>query len=158
VSTYQLACEVLDKCKSRGWRIATAESCTGGMIAVALTDVPGSSVVFERGYVSYSYPSKSDMLGVTAQMLQAHGAVSEPVATQMAEGALANAGVDLAIAVTGVAGPGADGDKPEGLVWFAVVTKSGVVTHEKQFGAIGRKNVRAASVTTGLKMLRDALT
>ncbi|MEE9454981.1 MAG: CinA family protein [Paracoccaceae bacterium] len=158
MSTYKLAAEILDKCKARGWRIATAESCTGGLLAAALTDVPGSSAIFERGYVSYSYPSKSDMLGVSAQMLHAHGAVSEPVAAEMAEGALANARVDLAIAVTGVAGPGADGDKPEGLVWFAVATKSGVVTHESQFGAIGRGNVRASSVTTGLNMLRDALT
>ena len=110
--------------RARGWRIATAESCTGGMVAAALTDVPGSSDVFDRGFVTYSYPAKVAMLGVPQVLLTAHGAVSEAVARAMAEGALAASDAEVVVAVTGVAGPGASEAKPEGLVWFATATAS----------------------------------
>lgn len=151
-----LATKVLDACKVRGWMVATAESCTGGMISAALTDVAGSSAVVDRGFVTYSYASKTTMLGVSKEMLALHGAVSEPVVRQMALGALAASDADLSVAVTGVAGPGADGDKPEGMVWFAVATKDGVRTLEKQFGALGRANVRTETVETALNLLLEA--
>ncbi len=138
--------------------VATAESCTGGMISAALTDIAGSSAVVDRGFVTYSYASKTAMLGVPAKMLEEHGAVSEPVARQMALGALAASDADLSVAVTGVAGPGADGDKPEGMVWFALATKDGGQTLEKQFGALGRGNVRAATVEVALTLLLEAAT
>lgn len=153
-----LAAQVLDACKARGWMVATAESCTGGMISAALTDVAGSSAVVDRGFVTYSYASKTKMLGVSEEMLAKHGAVSESVARQMALGALAASDADLSVAVTGVAGPGADGIKPEGMVWFAIASKDGVRTLEKQFGALGRANVRAATVEVALKLLLDAAT
>ena len=110
---------LIDAARARGWKIATAESCTGGLVSAAITDIAGSSDVFDRGFVTYSYPAKVAMLGVPQALLTAHGAVSEPVARAMAEGALAASDADLAIAVTGVAGPGASEAKPEGLVWFA---------------------------------------
>ena len=100
--------------RARGWRIATAESCTGGLVAAALTDIPGSSDVFDRGFVTYSYPAKVAMLGVPQLLLTEHGAVSEPVARAMAEGALAASDAELAVAVTGVAGPGAPRPSPRG--------------------------------------------
>lgn len=153
-----LAAQVLDACKARGWMVATAESCTGGMISAALTDVAGSSAVVDRGFVTYSYAAKTEMLSVSAEMLVEHGAVSEPVAQQMALGALAASDADLSVAVTGVAGPGADGEKPEGMVWFAVATKDGVQTLKKQFGALGRANVRTATVELALHLLLDAAT
>lgn len=153
-----LATKVLNACKARGWMVATAESCTGGLISAALTDIAGSSAVVDRGFVTYSYASKTAMLGVSTEMLAKHGAVSEPVARQMARGALAASDADLSVAVTGVAGPGADGDKPEGMVWFAVATKDGVRTLEQQFGALGRANVRAATVDVALTLLLDAAT
>ena len=142
---------------ARGWRIATAESCTGGLVAAALTDVAGSSEVFDRGFVSYSYPSKVAMLGVPQLLLTEHGAVSEPVARAMAEGALAASEADVAVAVTGVAGPGASDAKPEGLVWFATATADGTRTRKAEFGAIGRGAVRARSVETALALLLQAV-
>ncbi len=151
----ETATALLDACKTRGWMIATAESCTGGMIAAALTDIPGSSAVFDRGFVTYSYPSKTAMLGVPETMLRDHGAVSEPVARQMALGALAESDANLAVAVTGVAGPGADGDKPEGRVWFAVATAEGVETTVREFGPLGRDAVRMATVETALTLLLE---
>ena len=143
--------------RARGWRIATAESCTGGMVAAALTDVPGSSDVFDRGFVSYSYPSKVAMLGVPQLLLTEHGAVSEPVARAMAEGALAASEADVAVAVTGVAGPGASDAKPEGLVWFATATGDGVRTERRDFGAPGRAVVRLRSVETALELALQAV-
>ena len=142
---------------ARGWRIATAESCTGGLVAAALTDVAGSSEVFDRGFVSYSYPSKVAMLGVPQLLLTEHGAVSEPVARAMAEGALAASEADVAVAVTGVAGPGASGLKPEGLVWFATATAAGVRTERRDFGAPGRAVVRLRSVETALELALQAV-
>ena len=143
--------------RARGWRIATAESCTGGMVAAALTDVPGSSDVFDRGFVSYSYPAKVAMLGVPQLLLTGHGAVSEAVARAMAEGALAASDAELAVAVTGVAGPGASEAKPEGLVWFAAATAAGVRTERRDFGALGRHAVRLRSVETALDLALHAL-
>ena len=156
--TYALAAHVLDAAKAKGWMIATAESCTGGMISAALTDVPGSSVVVDRGFVTYSYPAKTAMLDVPEQMLRDHGAVSEPVARQMAEGALAHSDADITIAVTGVAGPGADGAKPEGMVWFAIATKSDTISWAREFGPIGRAQVREATVIEALSHLLDTIT
>ena len=143
--------------RARGWRIATAESCTGGMVAAALTDVPGSSDVFDRGFVSYSYPAKVAMLGVPQLLLAEHGAVSEPVARAMAEGALAASDAEIAVAVTGVAGPGASGLKPEGLVWFATATAAGVRTERRDFGVLGRHAVRLRSVEVALELAVQAV-
>ncbi|MCB6177103.1 CinA family protein [Rhodobacter sp. Har01] len=149
--------EVLDRARYWGLRIATAESCTGGMIAAALTDVAGSSTVFERGYVTYSNASKVQLLGVREETLAAHGAVSEQTAREMAEGALQRAGVALAVAVTGVAGPGSSDFKPEGRVCFAVA-RTGRMTRVEtvHFGAIGRAKVRAASTEHALALLLAA--
>lgn len=155
---YALAVKVLDAAKARGWKIATAESCTGGMIAAALTDVAGSSAVFDRGFVTYSYPSKTEMLNVSEQILNEFGAVSQQVARQMAIGALDVSNADITIAVTGVAGPGADGDKSEGLVWFGLATAGDVKAQEQNYGAIGRHNVRLATVETALIWLLSEIT
>ena len=153
-----IAAEVLTAARARGWRIATAESCTGGLVAAALTDVPGSSDVFDRGFVTYSYPSKVAMLGVRQASLDAHGAVSDEVAREMARGALAASQADVAVAITGVAGPGASGAKPEGRVHFALATHDGIRSEKVEFGAPGRDAVRAAARDHALALLFDALT
>lgn len=157
MSTEALARDVLAAARARGWHIVTAESCTGGLVSGALTDVAGSSDVFDRGFVTYSYPAKTAMLGVPEAMLRAHGAVSEEVARAMAEGAIAASGADLAVAVTGVAGPGASEAKPEGLVWFAVATAEGSEAVRRDFGPRGRAEVRARSVAVALELLLQAL-
>jgi nicotinamide-nucleotide amidase len=157
MSTGVLAREILAAARARGWRIVTAESCTGGLVSGALTDVAGSSDVFDRGFVSYSYPAKTAMLGVPEAMLRAHGAVSEEVARAMAEGAIAASGADLAVAITGVAGPGASEAKPEGLVWFAVATALEARAVRRDFGPLGRAEVRAQSVRVALELLAQAL-
>ncbi|MFQ5565362.1 MAG: CinA family protein [Paracoccaceae bacterium] len=153
-----LAVEVLKACEARGWKLATAESCTGGMVAAALTDIPGSSRVVERGFVTYSNDAKVACLGVQIALIETHGAVSEPVARAMAEGALAASRANLAVSVTGIAGPGGgSADKPEGLVHFACARRGGATTHARvEFGAIGRDRVRAASVRRALEMLLAA--
>lgn len=143
---------LLEAARARGWKIATAESCTGGMVSAALTDVAGSSEVFDRGFVTYSYPAKVAMLGVSQAALTAHGAVSEAVARAMAEGALAGSDADLAIAITGVAGPGGSENKAEGLVWFATATAEGTRSEKREFGAVGRGRVRQLSVETALEL------
>jgi nicotinamide-nucleotide amidase len=143
---------LLAEARARGWHVATAESCTGGLVAAALTDIPGSSDVFDRGYLTYSNAAKTEMVGVPAELIIAHGAVSEPVARAMAEGARKAAGVDLAIAITGVAGPGASEAKPEGLVWFATATAAGTHAERRDFGPLGRQTVRARSVETALDL------
>ncbi len=141
-----------------GLTIATAESCTGGMVAAALTDVAGSSAVFDRGFVTYSNLAKQQMLGVAAATLAAHGAVSEEVAREMAEGALLRAGVTLAVATTGIAGPGGSEFKPEGRVCFAVRrTGLPVFSETVGFGAIGRAEVRRASTDHALALLLRAM-
>ncbi|MEO1493452.1 MAG: CinA family protein [Pseudomonadota bacterium] len=154
-----LAVEVLDTCHAGGLMAATAESCTGGMVAAALTDIPGSSAVVDRGFVTYSNEAKAEMLGVPMALIFAHGAVSEPVARAMAEGALARSGADVAVAITGIAGPGGGtAEKPEGLVHFAAARSGQATRHERvEFGALGRDDVRMRSVQQALEMLRDAL-
>ncbi|WP_319823782.1 CinA family protein [Thalassovita sp.] len=149
--------DLLSLYRTRGLRIATAESCTGGMVAAALTDVAGSSDVFERGFVTYSNAAKQDMLGVRAETLLAHGAVSEQVAVEMAEGALRHAQAEVAVSVTGIAGPGGSEFKPEGRVCFALATKAAPTLSETvEFGAIGRADVRAAAVQKALDLLKSA--
>jgi nicotinamide-nucleotide amidase len=148
---------LIEALRARGWRVATAESCTGGLVAAAMTDIAGSSDVFDRGFVSYSYPSKVAMLGVPQLLLAEHGAVSEPVARAMAEGALAASDAEIAVAVTGVAGPGASESKPEGLVWFATATGAAVRAERRDFGAIGRHAVRLRSVETALELALQAV-
>ncbi|MEM8658488.1 MAG: CinA family protein [Pseudomonadota bacterium] len=151
-----LAAEVLASCRAKGWTLATAESCTGGLIAGALTEVPGSSDVVDRGYVTYSNAAKVEMLGVRPETLEAHGAVSVEVAAQMAQGALERAGVSVAVSVTGIAGPGGSEFKPEGLVCFGLATAEGVETWRIEFGALGRSIVRAKSVETALQRILAA--
>lgn len=150
--------EVLRQARFWGIRIATAESCTGGMVAAALTDVAGSSDVFERGYVSYSNAAKVQMLGVSETTLAEHGAVSEPVAREMAEGALARSGVELAVSVTGIAGPGGSEFKPEGRVCFGLARRGEPTRVETvEFGAVGRAKVRTAATARALALLGAAL-
>ncbi len=151
------ATRVLAAARARGWRIATAESCTGGLVAAALTDIAGSSDVVDRGFVTYSNAAKTAMLGVDPALILVHGAVSEPVARAMAEGALARSDAQLAIAITGVAGPGASEAKPEGLVWFAVATAAGVAADRRDFGPLGRATVRLRSVEAALDLALGAL-
>lgn len=151
-----LAEQTLVALRDRGWMVTTAESCTGGLVIGALTDIAGSSDVVDRGFITYSNDAKRAMLGVMQATLDEFGAVSEPVARQMAQGALASANAQIAIAITGVAGPGASENKPEGMVWFGLSTSSGTQTQEMQFGAIGRKNVRKASVDHALNMILAA--
>ncbi len=151
------AAELIALARARGIMIATAESCTGGMVAGALTDVPGSSDVFERGFVTYSNAAKQEMLAVRSDTLEAHGAVSEEVAREMANGALARSGADLAISITGVAGPGGSEFKPEGRVCFGIANAVLTRTETVEFGALGRAHVREAAREYALSLLRDAL-
>lgn len=151
------AAEVLDSARARGVMIATAESCTGGLVAGALTEVPGSSDGFDRGFVTYSNAAKQQMLGVRAETLEAHGAVSEEVAAQMAMGALRHSAAGIAVSVTGIAGPGGSEHKPEGRVCFGIAQPFGTRTETVEFGAIGRHRVRAATVEHALQLLLDAL-
>ncbi|NBR52955.1 MAG: CinA family protein [Rhodobacteraceae bacterium] len=151
------AAAVLAAARAKGWRIATAESCTGGLLAGALTDIPGSSDVFERGFVTYSNAAKVEMLGVDPALISAHGAVSEEVAAAMAQGALARSDATLAVSTTGIAGPGGSEFKPEGRVCFGIAGPEGVSTQTIDFGALGRAKVRAAAVETALRLLAVAL-
>ena len=149
---------ILDHFRKRGLKLATAESCTGGLVTGLLTEIAGSSDVLERGFVTYSNAAKHEMLGVPEAMLAEHGAVSEPVARAMAEGALAHSGADVAVAVTGVAGPGGgSAAKPVGLVHLAAARRGGAVLHrECRFGDIGRAAVRLASVREALQLISRA--
>ncbi|MFV0514013.1 MAG: CinA family protein [Jhaorihella sp.] len=149
---------ILERARSAGVRIATAESCTGGLVAAALTDIAGSSDVLERGLVTYSNAAKRDLLGVRAETLAAHGAVSEQVAREMADGALARAPVAMAVSVTGIAGPGGSEFKPEGRVCFALAVRGrGTIVETVEFGARGRAAVREAARDHALEMLDRAL-
>ncbi len=143
--------------RAKGLKVATAESCTGGLIAGLLTEIAGSSDVVDRGFVTYSNEAKVQMLGIDPQLIAAHGAVSEQVARAMATGALAHAIADITVAVTGVAGPGGgSADKPVGLVHFATARRGGTVVHrEARFGDIGRSEIRIATVREALTMLRQ---
>jgi nicotinamide-nucleotide amidase len=152
--TLALAQSVLDACRKRGWHVATAESCTGGLVAGALTAIAGSSDVVERGFVAYSNEAKSELLGVPRQTIAAHGAVSAETAAAMAEGAVARAPVDLAISVTGVAGPGGAGPcKPVGLVILGLARRNGPSRTERHVFDGDRSAVRQAAVNTALGLL-----
>ncbi len=153
-ATLAEAAAVLDRFRARGWRIATAESCTGGLIAAALTHVPGSSDVVDRGFVTYSNDAKIEMLGVDPALIATHGAVSGPVAAAMAEGALARSIAQAAVAVTGVAGPGGGSpDKPVGTVWFGYAAEGRAVMAERMVFPGDRTRVRAATVAHALETL-----
>ena len=153
----RLAEQVLVAARHAGVMIVTAESCTGGMVAAALTDVPGSSDVVDRGFVTYSNDAKTEMLDVAAATLESHGAVSEEVARDMATGALAHSKARLAVAITGIAGPGGSEHKPEGRVCFACGSRDRLHVETVEFGALGRDKVRAAARDHALRMLLAAL-
>jgi nicotinamide-nucleotide amidase len=149
---------LLELCRKKKLTIATAESCTGGLLAATLTDIAGSSDVFERGFVTYSNDAKQAMLGVPPGTLEIYGAVSRETAKAMATGALAHAPVSLSVSVTGIAGPqgAAVAGKPVGLVHFAAASRGGQMVHdERDYGDIGRAQVRRASVERALALLRE---
>jgi nicotinamide-nucleotide amidase len=149
------AARVLEACRARGHKVATAESCTGGLVAGALTEIPGSSDVLDRGFVTYSNAAKEAMLGVPAATLERHGAVSRETADAMAAGALMMSNADLAVAITGIAGPGGGSpEKPVGLVHFSAAARDGRRLHrEKRYGDVGRSAVRRAAVAEALALL-----
>lgn len=156
---HALASTVLERARARGVMLATAESCTGGLVAAHLTEIAGSSSVVDRGFVTYSNEAKAELLGVPIAMIEKNGAVSEDVARAMAEGALARSRAQFAVSITGVAGPGGGtAMKPVGLVWFALAGADRPTrTVERRFGAAGRSRVRALSVETALTLFRRAL-
>jgi nicotinamide-nucleotide amidase len=149
------AARVLDACRTHGLKVATAESCTGGLVAGALTEIPGSSDVLDRGFVTYSNAAKQAMLGVHASILERHGAVSRETADAMAAGALAMSDADLAVAITGIAGPGGgSAEKPVGLVHLAAAARDGRRVHrERRYGDVGRSAVRRKAVAEALALL-----
>lgn len=149
--------DLLARARINSVKIATAESCTGGLVAGLLTEIPGSSDVFDRGFVTYSNRAKEEMLGVPAAMIRQHGAVSEPVARAMAEGAIRNSTAQLALAITGIAGPGGGSDeKPVGLVHITAARAGEATLHrECRFGDIGRDAVRQKSVEAALELLQS---
>jgi nicotinamide-nucleotide amidase len=148
---------LLEVCKAKKLMVTTAESCTGGLVAAAISEVSGSSLVLDRGFVTYSNEAKQQMLGVTPATIDVYGAVSKECANEMAKGALAHAQVDLAVSITGIAGPtGAVPGKPIGLVYFCAAARSGrVIARDRKFGDIGRAEVRRASVLEALAMLKE---
>jgi nicotinamide-nucleotide amidase len=152
-----LSADIIQTARDKGLRIATAESCTGGMVSAALTDIAGSSAVFERGFVTYSNEAKIDLLGVSPETLAAFGAVSNEVAREMALGAKTRAGVDMAVSITGIAGPGGSAHKPEGRVCFGLSSPAGVALEQVDFGALGRANVRIAARDYALRLLHHAI-
>lgn len=151
------AARLLQAARDKGVKIAAAESCTGGLIMAALTDIAGSSDVVDRGFVTYSNAAKYEMLGVRPATLDQHGAVSEQVAAEMAHGALKRSDAGLAVAVTGIAGPGGSEFKPEGRVCFGLASAEGTRTETVEFGTIGRAEVRRATVAHALDMMLHAL-
>jgi nicotinamide-nucleotide amidase len=148
--------DVLDVCRSGGLLLATAESCTGGLIAAVITSIAGCSSVFERGFVTYSNAAKTELLGVPAEMIDEHGAVSEPVARAMAEGALLRSHADIAVSVTGIAGPdGGSAEKPVGLVHFACARRDNPTEHVRMlFGARDRDDIMQASARQAFALVR----
>ncbi|MDP3800670.1 CinA family protein [Brevundimonas sp.] len=155
---HALARQVIETAAARGLTLATAESCTGGLVAGALTAIAGSSAVFERGFVTYSNAAKTELLGVPAGMIETHGAVSEPVARAMADGAVARSRALVSVAVTGVAGPGGGSpDKPVGLVHFGAVGPAGAIHAEHRFGDAGREAIRLEGVRVALGLLLDRI-
>ncbi len=157
-STLTQAEALLTACRAKGIMLATAESCTGGLIAAALTAIAGSSDVVDRGFITYSNEAKNETIGVPMELIETHGAVSQQVAAAMAVGALARSQAAIAVAVTGVAGPGGGtAEKPVGLVWFGLArTGSATVTDSRIFPG-DRSGVRAAAVAHALKMIRSSL-
>jgi nicotinamide-nucleotide amidase len=153
------AAALLDSYRQRGLKIATAESCTGGLVAALLTEISGSSAVVERGFVTYSNEAKTELIGVPSGLIAAHGAVSESVARAMAEGALAHSRADVAVAITGVAGPtGGTATKPVGLVHFGLARKEAPTVHlERRYGDLGRENVRRRAVEDALSLLERVI-
>ena len=149
--------DIVERASAAGIVIATAESCTGGMISAVITDIAGSSRVLDRGFVTYSNAAKMDMLGVSADTLDTHGAVSEKVAVEMATGALKHSNATLTVSVTGIAGPGGSDFKPEGRVCFGIATEQGVETQQVDFGPLGREGVRSATVAHALELLLQKL-
>ena len=152
-----LAAALLEQAQAKGVLLATAESCTGGLVAAAITAIAGSSAVFDRGFVTYTNAAKVAMLGVLPATLDRFGAVSEQVAAEMAQGALRQSDAQIAVAITGIAGPGGSDFKPEGRVCFGVATGDEVSTQTVEFGAMGRAKVRAAAVQYALGMLLKAV-
>lgn len=152
-----LSTGIIEEFSARGLTVATAESCTGGLIAGALTEISGSSAVVDRGFVTYSNVAKHEMIGVSEEMLAQFGAVSKETALEMVEGALKAAGTSLAVAVTGIAGPGGGSpEKPVGLVHLAAASKTGKLIHrEMRYSDLGRTAIRLATVRTALEMLLD---
>jgi nicotinamide-nucleotide amidase len=155
--TEDAATALLKLCKSKKLMVATAESCTGGLVAGALTDIAGSSAVVDRGFITYTDAAKHQMLGVPTATIELHGAVSRETAEAMACGALGHANADIAVSITGIAGPGGgSADKPVGLVHFAAASRNGDLIHrERRFGDIGRGEVRRRSVLQALSMLTE---
>ena len=153
------AAELLDACRARNETVTTAESCTGGLVAATLTTIPGSSDVFERGFVTYSNSAKSEMLGVPFWLIERHGAVSEDVVRAMAGGALTHSRANLAVAITGIAGPdGGTQDKPVGLVYFAAGRRNTMIASESVlFGDLGRAEIRRRCVERALSLLLSLL-
>ena len=156
-ATTDAAKALLDICTKKKLTLATAESCTGGLVAATISEIAGSSLVLDRGFVTYSNSAKQQMLGVTPATIDVYGAVSTECAEEMAKGALAHASVDLAVSVTGIAGPtGSVPGKPIGLVYFCAASRSGrVIAHDRKYGNIGRAKVRYQSVLQALAMLRE---
>ncbi len=145
--------------QARHLKLVTAESCTGGMVAAAITDIDGSSAIFESGFVTYSNESKIELLKVDQQLIADFGAVSEEVASAMASGALTGSKADIAVSVTGIAGPtGGSVEKPVGTVWFCCATREGrTFTRKQNFGPIGRAKIRSAACTSALQLICEAL-
>jgi nicotinamide-nucleotide amidase len=155
--TLSLAASVLDSCRARGWRLATAESCTGGLVAAALTAIAGSSDVVERGFVTYSNEAKVELLGVPPETIAVHGAVSAETAVAMAKGAVARAPIDVAVSITGVAGPGGgSAEKPVGLVHFGLARRDGACRTERRIFPGDRTGIRDAALHLALEMLEAA--
>lgn len=157
--TGALAVRFIAECRAAGFMAAMAESCTGGMISAALTDISGSSAVLDRGFVTYSNEAKMEMLGVSGATLAAVGAVSEATAREMAAGALAHSRAHVAVSITGVAGPGGgSAEKPVGLVHFACARRDGAIVHVgRRFGDLGRAGIRRAAIDQALDLLEGAL-
>lgn len=152
--TLHLAKQVVQESAARGLTVTTAESCTGGLVSAALTSVAGSSAVFTHGFVTYANEAKAELLGVRGEALATHGAVSQPIAAAMASGARAQSRADVAVSITGIAGPGGgSAEKPVGLVWFGMSTTSGTRTEKRVFANMDRQTVRLLSVRQALRML-----
>jgi nicotinamide-nucleotide amidase len=154
-----LARRLVDSATAKGLKVAAAESCTGGLVAAAITDIAGASAVFDRAFVTYSNAAKVELLGVRSETLASDGAVSEAAAREMAAGALARSQADVAVAITGIAGPsGGTADKPVGLVWFALARRGGALRAERRlFPAGGRALIRRRAAETALSLLLSAL-